>query len=424
MTSLRDMTAVDALRWLDSVETPGTRTGEIRVASVLVLVDAGEHETSVLAHWAGTSHLIAEVKACTERGVPVPGFDYGRLLLIGASAYCDDPENREEWAAVAGLIERHNRAGAWAKGSAWAESKRRSLVGGFEPREIVEGFIAAGRGPSYARRIIASAAAHGSDIDAFGYDVDPVTYEDLAAAGIFFAEDYAVFRDAGLTVPEIVKMREAQVSPRMARRATMEGIPVDQWIERLANIPDDWGPVREDGVSKGRGGSMSIDTLKAAADAGWTDIPYGGITWGSGRRSRGSMALDDTAAREMIRLGLTPDDVERWGGALCIGKAPRRGDSFDTSLAPILRTMGVDDLPAVARLRGMGVRPSHVTEFRSIGCRSVADIVTAVHNGIDGREAKRLRETHAKPRNSWNPKRIDRLTEAIRLHNNDKEQSA
>lgn len=431
-TDLREMSALDLLRWLRDHRIRDGREA-LADSDVLSFAAVGVYDSEVMLRHRDA---IARLYELTDFGrvevtPPLTEADLSLLAAVGARVFRDDRDNAEDWLSVARVIE-DNR-------DAWSERGTAAFRWYKRPaHEAIEEFIEAGRGPTYARELLAAAARLSMPPDLYnvhdrqnglvkGYDLDVPAYVDLVTAGVTNREQLDAYLDSGLALSDAVRYASERVPPGAVVLAVRDGVPRDEWVDRYAGIRGDWVPVdREAGYTDGRAGSPRKDgalakgytlaDLKMLADAGWADsvtvYDLAQLRWGAGRRSGGTCNLTPGMARRLAAAGLTPDDAERMLTAMSSG-----GRGYGDMPPLTNRYKAGDELDMAIRLHEAGVRASHLTDFRAIGCRTFEDIFRAVREGIDGRRARYLRDTYGDTRSSYDKsKRIGSLERALRHH--------
>ena len=389
MNDLLDMPAVDVVDWM-------YRTGHV-VAAVHAFVAHGITDTVVIDCCIGYH----EVLAALPDGVPVEPSDLYLLGLIGADAWHDDPENRGDWAAVAAALEE-------LAASLMTRDTRWHLHEISTPQEVIAALLAAGRGPTYAQQMIKIADRRAAQVDLFGFELSPADFDDLLGAGVYWPEDLAAYKSVGLTLSEAVEFASDGICPAAIMQAIREDVHKSAWRETLVGLPRSWfrqagGGWRSDGrfaeweyfilANSGMkyGGIFTLADLRYLADRGWDDsCPLSMYGIGSSQ-----LKLDPETSKFAADLGLNWRLVEEWGKALSQGKHPQH--SSDTTAAPIIGYGGgkawglaIDHLTGIAAMIEAGVKPSQVRVYRSAGCRTIDDIVSAARRGISAKVARDL----------------------------------
>lgn len=432
MPDLTTMTALDLLR------VEAAREDRYGAGGLLAFHLAGVNDLDVIykprpGH-RDPSDLLRGVLLLTDGGTrrvdpPLTDADLDALPLVGAPVYAEDRDNLADWLTVA-----HR----------WLEVRQvfrqRYNVYSAEPRSIITPFLAAGRGPSYVRRILDSSAQHVVPPHAYGFDLSAEEWDRLASAGVTDRAALAGYEAAGCTMTEAVDFAAKGVPPGAAVLLHREGVPMTSWVDRAAGIREEWvpyGPATDYGDSRhrdpaadgviGRSGGHTIDDLKRYADAGWTtglyDFGDNGLYFGHGRRSGGRITLDRRLCNALVDAGLTPDDLKRWANAVTVQSA---GSRSDADWVPSLFGFAWknDMLTDVIRLHEAGVRPSHINDYRYAGCRSADDVLRCVAAGITGTRVAYLRKTYAVPRNQWDKTCRMTLQELLAAHDTDKQREA
>jgi hypothetical protein len=141
----------------------------------------------------------------------------------------------------------------------------------------------------------------------------------------------------------------------------------------------------------------TLADLRYLADRGWDDsAPL--YTWGL---SSTLLPLTPENSKYAADFGLTWRTIEDYGKALNTGKTPRY--SADTCVAPIIGGGGgkawgirLEHVGQIAAMVEAGVKPSHITAYRSAGCRTIDDIVAAAKVGITHKYARDLTKRYGR----------------------------
>jgi hypothetical protein len=400
------------------------------VDQVLPFLRHGVTDTATIEQWAASAPILDTLPA----GYPLAASDVEEFVLVGGPAWTGDEDNRSEWAHVGRLAAEHD--------STLDRMYRRGPDGGHRnelPAHVaVTAFYEAGRGPSYARQIIALAGRHGSELDAFGFgeEITPPVYDDLLTAGVRTRADLAGYLATGLTLGEAIAFRADGIAPAAVLFAQRAGLDQNQWLEHLRGIPAEWfrdlrgvrfnDPEVQDPkdypylLAPGGTDQYKLSELQFLASHGWT---------GKNRLSpRGIDGVDSDPAIIAITLAehaMTFETLERWADALTVGKDPR-GDRLLTSRPPLIghgrgrrtfATVPVARLGDVVALQDAGLRPSHMSSYRKAGCTSVEQVLQAHAAGITATVADELcRIVGRKPSRHSSTWVIDQFSALMRAH--------
>lgn len=449
---LSTCTGVEALEWMASTFRFGSASSEFqhRPQDVYPILRAGVTDTDLIVREATRSkHALEAWRACPA-GALSNDDDLALFALIGPRAYLDDPENREDWAIVARLV---------AEQDAARERNNRRAPDGrhryhYSPWMACEAFMAAGRGPAYARRIVEVAARHREvDIDAFGFDggITPARYDDLLTAGIRNLRDLDGYYAAGLTTSDAMRYRGDGIPPAALLLAKAEGHDPARWYDLLHGLPVSWfrdlsrRDWNTDETLEGVGTNgvryttylsalgndcYAIADLRYLAEHGWDEsaslTPEGliGLT----------PDLYAQTARTLADHGMTWADMDRWAKALSEGKA---GQERYTTTTPALlygrshqrghgrNYIRLDDLDRVFPLVDRGLKATHMGTYRKAGCRSPEQVVQAFDAGIDPKRAEALLAAHGrKPTTYRSTRLIDSFATLLRVHEVDQTRHA
>jgi hypothetical protein len=371
MPDLREMTALELLAIEARRQVQGRSVG---AAALLAFERAGISDLDVIYRKRANADPLGGIFELTDGGKrvepPLTERDLMVLPQVGAPVYAQDRDNVEEWAAVARLWDAHRKEFK----SHWVSS--------IAPRKVTTSFLAAGHGPSYARKIVESAIQHGVSPLAYGFDVTAAEWAMLASAGVADRAALAGYEAAGCTMTEAVDMAAKGVPPGAAVLLHRDGVPMAEWVDRAAGIPENWvpyGTVTDSGFHDertrqrdpvtdgvlGAGTGHTLADLKRYADAGWTNRSYDfhnkGVSFGHGRRSRDHLTLTPTLCHRLVDAGITPADLARWAEAVTMSSQGYRGDADYVPSLSGRRSWSADMLDDVLALHAAGVRPSHAT---------------------------------------------------------------
>jgi hypothetical protein len=431
MSDLREMTALELLACEARREL---RRRSLGARALLAYECAGISDLDVIYRKRAGDDALGGIFELTDgdKRVEPPLVERDLLILplVGAPIYAQDRDNVDEWAAV---------ARRWDGARKDFESHWVSTI---KPRKVTTRFLAASHGPSYARKVVESAIQHKISPFAYGFDLAPAEWESLASSGVTDIEALRGYRVAGCTLSEAARFAADGVAPGAAIVAQRQGIPMTEWVDRLAGIPAEWVPYGSDpeefGTSRKQDGDPIKDgplgkghtlaDLKSYADADWKIGRYQwtgqGIWFGGGRRSGDRIYLTPELCRILAANDLTPQDLGRWSGAVTTtSQGSRRESHYVPSLTGAYR-WSEELLGDILRLHEAGVKPSHVNDWRYSGARNVDDVLTGVAAGITGPRLAYLRKTYGETRSSYD--RTPRLTlkELLDAHETDKQREA
>lgn len=303
---------------------------------------------------------------------------FATVGIVGAQVWLEAPGSVDAWTRVV------SAASELAVGvhTAWDRESRRGLGGVDGPRIVAE-LRARGRGPEYALEIFAAAAAVGVAPNALGYapGISAQTLGRLAGAGVRTPAALAAFTEAGCSPAEAADLAEAGVSGRLATFAAATGLARAEWVGTLGGLPDWWFYAGPGGVSSPMvEAGFSWEELRFLVGAGWSQM-----------RGMDLVGRDRLRREDVLRAAAvaTYPEVQLWRKALTAGKVGAAG--VGGPAMPPLRA-GRPSFAAVARdvsaLVGAGLRPAHLSIYRSAGCRSVEDVLTALAAAVTPARAR------------------------------------
>lgn len=368
--NLTTCTGVEALRWVDK--------SPVDLDDALTLIGKGVVDTDEIEKMAKHVWEIDDLPD----GVPLTSETLRLVSLVGKDVYAADPENVEEWAALAERCSEYLH----------------------DPADVFRAFVEAGRGPTYARQIIDVVLKRYEENKAvvdpaeygFADEITPAVFADLADADIANGtlDDY---RALGLSIEQAIAAKHDGLWPQHVQRAQATGLARDDWKATYSGIPTEWLALLDEG--------WAIDDLRYLVDKGWAaakgqgparrKVGYDYLRH-SGRVSTNPrwLATSPANARELADLGFGGDEeMKRYREALMGGQ--RTFGYLDRGA----KTEQVAD--AVLALARIGVKASHIAAFRLAGARSLDDIKRLVAAGIDHERADYLRKTYAPTLNRW-----------------------
>lgn len=396
---LRKMSGVDACDWLAKSEH-----GSYYVARAFI--DHGITETDVIDRWASAHEIVADLP----REVMLDSLCMPTLSVLGARAWLEDPDNREDWAVLAqrmDALDQHlstmNRGLSRRKVPHTGQTRHR-----YTGAMFVVDVLAAGRGPGHARRLLDVAERHEAEPDVHGFDLTPEAVDDLLTAGFDSPAMLRAFTDAGLTREQAIDLAHQGVSAVAALWGRHLGIPWQRWATEFEGIPHQWlgselsvhdslNAWRPDWVGSPIRAGYTLDDLRYLATHGWQhERSYSllSISWGSGRRSRGEIALTPQLARRLADADLTPGVFDNYATALT------QGNSHDSAPRSLVHWADMRDpehaVAGVIALKQASVPPSALTDYKWSGCASVEQIIKAVGLGITPKRVRHLRAKYGK----------------------------
>lgn len=338
--------------------------------------------------------------------------DPGKLAeivgLVGSRIVLDDPENADDWAAVARMMQ---------SGDALGWRARQSLRYMPTP-ELIGWFFDAGRGPGWAAAMVQRANDTGvrPDLIGFGAGVSPALFNEAVAAGLRTPGEVEALRDAGFSIEAAIRwLDEGHIAPGALIAARTTGLPEHTWPTMLRDLPGTWFPLvdqaRERRIDPIRSGILrtsqegtgvlrppKVDTssagltwhdLRTLADNGWATLTTYDLEWGFGKK-RHRIRFTPQQIITLSAHVYSPALLSRWVEILLTGGSPRN-DWRDPTLPAL--TWNRDPQPIIDLINA-DVSPAHIGTWRRAGCRTIPDILTALDSGIDVARANHLLATH------------------------------
>lgn len=445
MPDLRTMNGIETVEWLQrnfAIDPTVAGSAGRDARGINTFTSHGITDTDLIVEHIEQADVLATLPA----GTLLAADQIDDLLLVGGTAWVEDEENRSDWASVGKASRAHEASIAAANRFNRKDPSGKSRHS-LRPHEVVTAFYEAGRGPAYARTIIALANRHRVEIDAYGFgaEISPATFEDLASSGVQTTAELDGYAAAGLDLREAIAHRNDDIAPTAVLMALREGHPRSLWRELLAGIPSDWfRPLGNDAYATygatetpttlthhlrvGGNDRYTLADLRYLADHGWkgdTSLAPDGVTelprYGGGAVAPGAIA---TCARNLADHGLTWAALGRWADALTVGKAPT--SKWSPTTPPLIGHGGprrgsaaipAEHLPEVFALHEAGLRPSHMPSYRKAGCRSIAHVLDAVARGITPAVAEALCKNHGRqPDRSHSTRVIDDYADLVAAH--------
>lgn len=403
---VRNLNAAETVRWLAHAE--------IKPKAAAVLIDRGIVYCETVEKYAEHYKVIAELDADLIHRALCDDEVYD-FLTVGATVWTGDPDNRSEWAALGRAIDTLDDL-LEANQYEYVGERKRRVGDRYEPDgnhrhqgkggsavPMVTRLYEAGRGPSYGRALLALAQRHLLDLDVYGFDISPVTYDDMAEAGIANRGETAAFEALGLSLAEAIAARADGITPAGLLMAKRDGVTGPEALDMLRKIPTDWfvDANGTDGTEANveRGDylrsyyddvvkALTIHDLWAFATKGWT---------GSNRLS--NWAIPDATIADLHLLaehGMTLDQAAVYVDPLMTGKADRDwhnnvADHLKANTLPPLVGWGgrgsnrldAKYIPDIIALHEAGVKASHLITFRNAGCAKIEDVLALARMGVD-----------------------------------------
>lgn len=345
------------------------------------------------------------------------------LAQVGPDVMAQDPENVSDWL---GLVD-HPQVKD-------------------EGFEALGPFIASGRGPAFARQVLDLFERHPDQVhDADGdYDLTRPYAElvDMVENNLKLVElnrwkadgfdlaDAILLRAHGLDLERIAFLRE-------------RGVPRENWATYAA-IPSDWFKERYGASAVELPDGVDVDLLLTMTVKGW-GMKYFELGGRRGRGGRhwvypwqvlgrlGAENLDREQIETLIEGGLTnlvasSYFVEsRAGASADRHKTPPPLIVYSREASHELEGPTTDSLIQWwIKLANAGVRPSHLSEYRWVGCTTYQQILDAKAAGITPKRAKELRELHGVKTGYQvsDAKRIASLATLLAYHQADEENNS
>lgn len=369
-------TALEALDWARATKV-------YHLEDALAWVDAGISDTALIDQYADLAHTLHGVKGLTPDNIAT-------FAAVGTRVWTEDRDHAPEWAEVADLLDKYDDAD-----------------------EVFSALLDAGRGPAYARQVIAVARRHNEGLYDIDFRQDVAEIDDLLTGGVTPAE-LELWAAIGVDRPSAQRYTGQDLHLRTAQIGHGLGLDADQWLPVLGQYPLDW---QEMVVGPQPWGTLA--DLRYLADAGWlkrrVDRPDRGTATSGTARAAVSAPLSAGQARAVADAGMVPDDVARW-----VADAVRR-----SRWPSRLQDETVEEhLTLWTWLHAHGVRPSHMAEYRLAGARTYEDVRAAVEAGIGPKRAKALRATYGRAEGYSSTRRIADLGRLLALHERDAAQAA
>lgn len=379
MNDFTTLTPLDAVVWY--VENSDRH---LDVDALRTLLGYGITDTAAIIEVASTSALDDLEK--------VPGLEPTlanlRLLAqVGPDVLAKDPENVSDWQALL----KHPQIDR----------------GDFE---TLAPFIASGRGPTFARQMLDLFERNADKFpDADNYDLTR-PYAELAdmVDNDIKGHELDRWKAEGFELADVIALQNSDINLERVKIMRHHGVPREQWAT-YALIPFDW--LSEHRFNSEPGDlpeGIDLDLLLTMVAKGWghKHIDVGG------KRGRGRFHLrpwqvfagdrDVTnlarhQVERMIAAGMTNGTASSY---FAESRAGAGGDPRKTP-PPLLVHKRDVELPSLDEMIGWwikladaGIRPSHLSEYRWVGCTTYQQILDAKAAGITPKRAKELRDQH------------------------------
>jgi hypothetical protein len=318
------------------------------------------------------------------------------LVTVGSEIMLNDRENAQDWA---------------------------KLTTDYDLDEDVAVFRAAGRSPSFARKVLELFARQGKHPSSLAdYDMTR-PYAEIASrveSGLTM-ESLRRWEGLGVDLEAALKYEADGVTAWVAELLQAKyGIKRLDWL-RYKDLPTGW-------LGRGSGtlierpmpeGWASIDDLLDLYQRGYTK----GMPWAAkmpSDRYYATMTFSLDQARLLADAGLTTEDMARmWDGGSTTGR--RHVDSAPPQLLPYntdsKQSLDDETIVGLIAVRVAGVRASHLQDYRWSGCHTLPEILKAVAAGINPARVKLLRAKYGyQKRWATDPKRIMDLDSLLTAH--------
>lgn len=386
MTDLTKLSAIAAIEWFEASKLDA---GEIKV-----LVQRGVVDTERIAKILHTDLDVEELEAVPDLEPTDENLEL--LLTVGSEIMLNDRENAQDWAKV---------------------------IEDFGIDEDVQHFRTAGRSPSFARKVLELFNREEARYEFDSYDLT-LPYAEIAdrlASGLTehvlgrWAQldvDVAaaqIYETDGLSADDAFRLRE-NFGVQRADWLRFKELP-GQWLGHGAGthvgfpMPVNWATIDDLLDLFRRGYTKGTPWAAKLPDSGW----YGGM----------SFSLDQ--ARALADAKLTTEDIARmWAAGSTSGR--RRIENEPPALLPYRvasNQAGLDDatIADLIELHKLGIRSSHLNDYRWSGAHSLASIKQAVAEGINPARVKELRNNFGWAKWTGQPKRIHDMIALFAIHN-------
>lgn len=419
-----NINTIDLLDWLSTDDRPTPAT--VATCLRLGLPDLTELE----APGAATIQFADEAKALLatrKPGHPPLNFTnfVATLTAVGHEIFLEESENIGDWLMVLDHSKhQHENWSAYGISTQTfyqlnKDGQRPFRREGWKDRsapDIIRGFRAFGRGPSYAHEILDRALAAGVAPDMFGYSarITPEAFTELTEAGITLADDLRAYELAGCDLPQAIGLATDGVASGVALAASLTGIDRAEWVPRLVGFPAKWFPIGSDYSDEKRYDPISRGLLGA------------GFTWEQiDELHRNGWGKDfSTTTLNLHFRDVKPEffveassvcsfaALESYKDALESGSSKRDAHRGMPPLA--WGKTWVMLLPIIKDLVAAKVSPSGLPVYRAAGCRTVEEVLQAASLGITAPVARKLVKEFGETPNKWSPQRIESFRKLVR----------
>jgi hypothetical protein len=417
MRNLTGMSATQLLDWL--------RARPVPTDQLVVFYAAGFTDLHLLYNYADqlAGEAGGELKLLTDSGgrvidEPLAEEDIDRIAKVGHQVYLRNRANVTDWASIAELIERSDRTG-------WKPRLDRHSTrweGNSPTRQFFTALLDAGRAPAYARELVEAAVKQhvAPDTYYFGQGIAQAVFTELAQAGVGGPELDLLLAER-ISLEDAIEFTRYGCPAGALIAAKRQGIVYRRWRWWTRGMNPDWFPLYDtdetrprDPIQQGALGKygFSWQQLRDLVDNGWAEIGLYNLTdiWVAGRGNR--VTLTPAEAVQIAKAGVAHEELQRWLGPLThpSESGPLVGKDMPATM---------DRVNLVIELRGLGVTPSSLVDYRHCGCVTIEDIRTAAQAGVNAARVKHLRQVHGVPVRYGRTKRIDGLAALLNHHRQD-----
>jgi hypothetical protein len=390
------MTPLDAVKWYDKHRGYNLDADTIERFLKLHITDTDQMVE------LGKSGVLDDLEAA-------PGLDptpdnLRKLAVVGPDVMLKDPENVDDWIAIA----QHSESAS-------------------DAAETIGAFMEAGRGPSFARQVLdlvertnenwqSSERRRLWSVNDLDISLPYTEIVDMIEAGLDAAERKQ-WAEAGFEMADAIKLRGEGLDLFRIGNLEKLGVARDDWA-RYVTIPENW--FRYEDVPAG----FTPHALVTLAEAGWQKSrikPQGyhshiNLAPWEIYANGGTHALTIEQALRLYHAGLTNEDATKYFMESRVGDGDK---SSPGALLPYRSDLDVDALIGEwMNFRLAGVKPNHLSDYRWAGCTSYQQILDAAALGITGARAKALRNKYGRKTGGrrTDSLRIDRYDQLVQFH--------
>lgn len=419
MNDFTKLTPLAAVQWFEQHRTTlGVTDAALTIEKLLAL---GISDTDLILEFGRTAVLD---DLDTVPGLE-PTVDNLRLLLaVGPDVMRGDPDNAGEWQALA---QKYSEPGE-------------------DPYDVLAAFLEAGRGPSYARQVLDLVERTNSDttnqkprgyweVSDFDLTQPYALLADMAAGG-FTEPERRAWAAAGFELADAIKLSGEGLSLDRIAILKHHGVPREEWTGYV-RIPLDWiDNSRSTFIPVNLPDGVTLDLLALLASNGWQRhriVPPGRGTrhyphvWQAYYAGQ-PVTLTEPQIGRLLAADLTSHTITNY--YLEARKGAARSEYKDEP-GPLLNTVTgriapdtLDEFITEAILCAEAkVRPSHLSTYRWVGCKTLAECREAAKAGITEVRAKQLRSTYGR-KVGWSGstvRRIDTLKDLLEIDRKDRE---